>query len=118
MSQSGIASRRGTLRRMKQATMAEERYDLNGPVDVGEAERLGEGGGQVSRNCETILDDDNDDDDDCVGLVGGERAGRIRRSRKQVEAGGILPISRIRRATIFETSNLASALRQQISCLT
>ena len=114
MSQSGIASRRGTLRRMKQATMAEERYDLNGPVDVGEAERLG----QVSRNCETILDDHNDDDDDCVGLVGGERAGRIRRSRKQVEAGGILPISRIRRATIFETSNLASALRQQISCLT
>ena len=32
--------------------------DLNGPVGVGEEERLGEVGGPVSQNCETILDDD------------------------------------------------------------
>ena len=40
--------------------------NLSGPVGVGKDERLGEGGGPVSHNCETILDDD-----DCVGLVGG-----------------------------------------------
>ena len=35
--------------------MEGERYDFNGPVDVGEAERLGEGGGKVSQNCETTV---------------------------------------------------------------